>query len=468
MKPTSTKIVATLGPASNEPARIGALIDAGVDVFRLNFSHGDHETHRTTVHTIRAQAAGRPVGILQDLQGPRIRTGLLKTGTVLLEAGQEIVLRTATGKGSADTIMIDYPLFARDIRPGERILVSDGLIELQALDTDGSQVRCRIVCGGELGERKGVNLPDSRLTIAAPTDKDIADLALGIELGVDFIALSFVACAGDLERLREAMHRIGGADCRIPVIAKIERPQALDNLEQIIAASDGVMVARGDLGIEMPPEDVPGAQKRIIACANRLGRPVITATQMLESMISNPRPTRAEAADIANAVLDGTDAVMLSGETSIGAYPVESVRIMDRIARRAEAMRRTTAAIPGETSSASAVAAAACSLARQLPASAIAVLTMTGATAARISQLRPDVPVYALTTAPDAFQRMTLLWGVLPVIIDLFTSTEEMLSRGNAQLKERGLIDPGDTVVYLAGSVPGLPGATDLIKLQKF
>lgn len=471
MKPTSTKIVATLGPASTDPARIADLIDAGVDIFRLNFSHGDHTTHRTTVNTIRARAAGQPVGILQDLQGPRIRTGRLENKTILLAAGQEIILRTGEGVGSAQVIMVDYDLFARDIQPGERILISDGLMELKALATDGSQVRCSVICGGELGERKGINLPDSRLSIAAPTEKDLADLALGIELGVDFVALSFVACAADIERLRDAMYRIGGRSCRIPVIAKIERPQALDNLEEIITASDGVMVARGDLGIEMPPEDVPGAQKRIIASANRMGRPVITATQMLESMIVNPRPTRAEAADVANAVLDGTDAVMLSGETSIGAWPLESVRIMDRIARKAEAMRRVVPPVPYVTCTeghASAVASAACSLARQLPAAAIGVFSMTGATAAGVSRLRPDVPVIAFTPDRTVFQRMTLLWGVLPVMIDRFSSTEEMFTRGDAQIRERFLIEPGETVVYLAGSVPGLPGAADLLKISTF
>ncbi len=471
MKPTCTKIVATLGPASTKPATIAALIDAGVDVFRLNFSHGDHTTHRTTVATIRAQAGNRPVGILQDLQGPRIRTGRLERGTVMLSTGQDIIVQTGEGLGNDHRIMIDYDLFARDVAPGERILISDGLIELQALETDGTQVRCRVLCGGELGERKGINLPDSRLTIAAPTEKDIADLALGIELGVDFVALSFVASAADIERLREAMQRIGGSECRIPIIAKIERPQALDNLEEITAAADGVMVARGDLGIEMPTEDVPAAQKRIIRCANRLARPVITATQMLESMIVNPRPTRAEAADVANAVLDGTDAVMLSGETSIGAYPLESVNIMDRIARKAEAMRTELQAPDDEKrqppGAPSAVAAAACSLVRQLPAAAIGVFTMTGATALCVSQCRPDVPIFALTPDRSVFQRMTLPWGVLPVMIDMFTTSEEMFAHGNARLKELGLIAVGETVVYLAGSVSGMPGATDLLKLQK-
>jgi len=473
MKPTSTKIVATLGPASTDPARIAELIDAGVDIFRLNFSHGDHATHYTTVQTIRDHAAGRPVGILQDLQGPRIRTGRLAAGPIALSTGQTIVLRTGEGMGSDQVIMIDYALFARDIQPGERILLSDGLIELETLETDGLEVRCRVVCGGELGERKGVNLPDSRLSIAAPTEKDIADLALGIELGVDFVALSFVACAADIERLCSAMHRIGGSSCCIPIIAKIERPQALENLEQIVSAADAVMVARGDLGIEMPTEDVPGAQKRIIACANRLSRPVITATQMLESMIVNPRPTRAEAADVANAVLDGTDAVMLSGETSIGSWPVESVRIMDRIARKAEGMRRDIHPLaectsPGDACAASAVAAAARSLAHHLPAAAIGVFTMTGATAGCLSRLRPNVPVYAFTPDRTAFQRMTILWGVLPVMIDMFASTEEMFARGDAQIRERSLIGPGETVVYLAGSVPGLPGAADLLKIRKF
>ncbi len=468
MKPTCTKIVATLGPASSDPARIADLIDAGVDIFRLNFSHGDHAAHRATVAAIRSRAGGRAVGILQDLQGPRIRTGRLENKTITLTAGQEIILRTGEGTGSDQVVMIDYGLFARDIASGERILISDGLIELQALATDGSEVRCRVVSGGELGERKGINLPDSRLSIAAPTEKDVADLGLGIDLGVDFVALSFVSCASDIERLRSAMRRIGGQECRIPIIAKIERPQALDNLEGIIAAADGVMVARGDLGIEMAPEDVPEAQKRIIACANRMSRPVITATQMLESMIVNSRPTRAEAADVANAVLDGTDAVMLSGETSIGAWPLESVRIMDRINRKAEAMRKEVLPAPGGApGAASAVAAAACSLARQLPAAAIGVFTMTGATALCVSQCRPDVPIFALTPDRTVFQRMTLPWGVLPVMIDMFTTPQEMFTRGNARLKELGLIAAGETVVYLAGSVPGIPGATDLLKLQK-
>jgi pyruvate kinase len=472
MKPTCTKIVATLGPASTDPACIAALITAGVDVFRLNFSHGDHATHRITLQTIREQAGSAPVAILQDLQGPRIRTGRLDQDTVRLLDGQEIVLRTGEGIGSDHIIMIDYERLARDVAPGERILISDGLIELQVLETDGAQVSCRVICGGELGERKGINLPDSNLSISAPTEKDLSDLALGIELGVDFVALSFVADAADIKRLREAMQHIGGSDCRIPIIAKIERPQAVDNLEEIITASDGVMVARGDLGIEMAPEDVPEAQKRIITCANRLGRPVITATQMLESMIINPRPTRAEAADVANAVLDGTDAVMLSGETSIGAYPLESVRIMDRIARKAEVMRKTMRppfeSTAGHGSTATAVAAAACSLARRLPAAAIGVFTMTGATAACVSRLRPDVPVYAFTPDRSSFQRMTLLWGVLPVMIDMFSSTDEMFTRGDAQLREHNLVEPGETVVYLAGSVPGLAGAADLLKLRKF
>jgi len=470
MKPTCTKIVATLGPASTDPVTIAALIDAGVDVFRLNFSHGDHTTHRATVAAIRAQSGDKPVGILQDLQGPRIRTGQLEHGTITLEAGQEITMQTGEGPGNDQRIMVDYSLFARDVAPGERILISDGLIELQAHETNGSEVRCRVVYGGELGERKGINMPDSRLTITAPTEKDIADLALGIELGVDFVALSFVGCATDIERLREAMQRIGGSDCCIPIIAKIERPQALENLEEITAAANGLMVARGDLGIEMPTEDVPAAQKHIIRCANRMSRPVITATQMLESMILNPRPTRAEAADVANAVLDGTDAVMLSGETSIGAYPLESVRIMDRIARKAETMQRELArpgAVVQQPGDSSAIANSACSLAQQLPAAAIGVFTMTGATATSLSHCRPHMPVYALTPDRSVFQRMTLLWGVRPVMIGLFTTTEQMFNHGDEQLKKNGLVEKGETVVYLAGSVPGIPGAADLLKLQK-
>jgi len=477
MRPTRTKIVATVGPASGSPELIRRLVDAGVDVFRLNFSHGDHETHADYVRAIRQAAADAesPIAILQDLQGPRIRTGALwGNQPVELAAGAEVVLRAGDFKGDAGTICVNYEHLAADVSPGDSILLSDGVIELSVIESDGRAVRCRVVVGGALSSHQGINLPGVKLSISAPTPKDIEDLRFGMEHAVDYVALSFVQCADDVVRLKEQMIEWGGPDAAIPVIPKIEKPDAVENLREILEVSDGVMVARGDLGIEMATEDVPAVQKKIIRMANRLAVPAITATQMLDSMIHSPRPTRAEASDVANAILDGTDAVMLSGETSIGRYPVETVRVMDRIARRAEQLRceeaGSRAPVPevvGRTRQ-EALAGAACAIAEELDAAGIVPFTLTGSTARYISQRRPAVPICALTPNEGTYRRLALLWGVRPVRLDVFETTDEMIQRGQKRLLKLGLAQAGDTVIYVAGASTGTPGGADMLKIHEF
>jgi len=473
MQPTRTKIVATVGPASSSPEAIAALIAAGVDVFRLNFSHGTRETHGRAIEVIRtaAERAGQPVGILQDLQGPRIRTGLLRGHEpVELRAGDEVVLRPGDFKGDARTIAVSYEGLARDLNPGDSVLLSDGLLELRVLEADEVRARCRVVLGGLLGERKGINLPGLFFNNSATTEKDLEDLRFGLERGVDYVALSFVESGDDVARLRREMTACGAPD--VPVIAKIERPQGVENLEGILDVAGGVMVARGDLGIEIPAEAVPAVQKQIIRAANRRGRPVITATQMLESMISAPRPTRAEASDVANAILDGTDAVMLSGETSMGRYPVESVRMMERIACHTERLRRERPdAAPDFITTRHtefALAGAACLIADQLGAAGIVPFTTSGATACFVSQRRPAAPIYALTPEPAVYNRMTLLWGVRPVMLERFDNTDEMVQRGEERLRELGLVSAGERVVYIAGARTNTPGGTDMLKIHRF
>jgi len=477
---TRTKIVATVGPASGSPEMIRQLIGAGVDVFRLNFSHGDHAAHEAYIRAIRAAAveADAPIAIMQDLQGPRIRTGALRGHEpVELEEGSEVALRPGAFEGDARTIAVNYEGLVADVKAGDTILLSDGLLELRVTSTDGAEARCRVKTGGRLGERKGINLPGVNLSITSPTEKDLDDLRFGMEHGVDLVALSFVHTADDVLRLKQALRDhassgIGQPD--IPVIVKIERPEAVENLHAILRAADGVMVARGDLGIEMPPEAVPAVQKRIIRMANRLSLPAITATQMLESMVSAPRPTRAEASDVANAILDGTDAVMLSAETSVGQYPVQAVRMMDRIAQRTERLRQEERAAPvpevevvGNPGQ-HALATAACGVARELKAAGIVAFTLTGSTARYISQRRPDAPIYALTPNERTYRRLALLWGVHPIMLGVFQSTDEMIERGQKRLLEIGLVKPGSVVVYVAGASTNTPGGTDMLKIHRF
>ena len=480
MKLTRTKIVATVGPACGTPKMIRELVTAGVDVFRLNFSHGDHESHARYIEIIRKAAADAqaPVAVMQDLQGPRIRTGALRDHKpVRLKERAEVTLRPGDFEGDAETVAVNYGPLAAEVKEGDSILLSDGLIELSVISTDGKQVRCHVTSGGKLGEHKGINLPGVRLSIASPTEKDIADLHFGIEHEVDFVALSFVRSADDVLRLKQAMREYQpsrGQSTSIPVIVKVEKPEAVTHLHEILRVAEGVMVARGDLGIEMPAESVPAVQKKILRMANQLGVPAITATQMLESMVRSPRPTRAEATDVANAILDGTDAVMLSAETSVGRYPAKAVRMMDRIAQETEQLRwEERAAVPPEVESVGnqqqhALATAACGIAHELDAAGIVPFTLTGSTARYISQRRPDVPIYALTPNPQTYRRVTLLWGVHPVMLDVFESTDEMIERGQKRLRDLGLASPGDVFVYVAGASTNTPGGTDMLKIHRF
>jgi len=477
MEQRRTKVVATVGPACGSEETLARLVEAGADVFRLNFSHGDHSGHAESIRRIRriAEKAERPVAIMQDLQGPRIRTGRLSGGAALeLRAGQKLTVSPGDFEGDAGRIATSYEHLARDVRPGDTILLSDGRIKLKVLRVEPPQIQCEVVVADVLAEHSGMNLPGVRLSISAPTEKDLEDLAFGLEQGVDWIALSFVRSPQDITRLRAAMERCGVEAAEVPVIAKIERPEAVRQLEAILGQVDGVMVARGDLGIEMPAESVPVAQKRIIAAANEACVPVITATQMLDSMVSRRQPTRAEASDVANAILDGTDAVMLSAETAIGRHPVRSVEVMVRIAERIETLLKPRAVtlspdlVAGSRARQHAMAEAACHVAAELQASGLVAFTMTGATARHISQQRPAIPIFALTPDPDTWRRLALVWGVRPVLIPLFGSTDEMIERSEARLLELGYAEVGDTMVCVAGASTHTPGGTDMLKLHVF
>jgi pyruvate kinase len=470
-----TKIVATLGPASHDEWVVSQLVEAGVNVFRLNFSHGTREEHALRIERVRlaAQKADRPVAVIQDLQGPRIRTGRLRDPAgVRLEEGKTVTIAPGDFAGDQHRIATSYPNLAKDVKPGDTILLSDGLIELKVTSVNPPEVTCEVVVGDVLGERKGMNLPNIDVSINAPTEKDLDDLAFGLEHGVDWVALSFVRRAEDIVRLKDAMARMGRTD--VPVIAKIERPEALRELDAILSIADGVMVARGDLGIEMPTEAVPVAQKRIIAAANARAVPVITATQMLDSMVTRRRPTRAEASDVANAILDGTDAVMLSAETSIGNHPVRTVEMMARIAEEAEQLLKGEPSVQTFTppsaalSRAHALARAACRVAQDLKAQAIVAFTMTGTTARFMSQQRPKIPIYALTPNEATCRRLSLNWGVRSIMLPLFRSTDEMIERGEERLLELGLAEVGQTMVCVAGGSTSTPGGTDMLKIHYF
>jgi len=461
-----TKIVCTIGPATRSKTMIEALIRAGMDVARLNFSHGLREEHGEVIRTVReiSRRLDRPIAILQDLSGPKIRTGLLKGGgQIALHEGSEITISTLPIEGDSSMIATNYPALANDVRPGDPILLADGLMELRVLASDGISIRCRVVHGGMLGERKGMNLPGVKLSTPAVTEKDEADLEFGLAHGVDYVALSFVRQAEDLLQLRRL---IGERQADVPLIAKIEKPEAVQNLEAILQACDGVMVARGDLGVEMSPERVPVLQKQIIEAANRKGALVITATQMLESMVGNPRPTRAEASDVANAILDGTDAVMLSAETSIGQFPAEAVEMMSRIAIEAETSGRACA--PAEHPRGGyphAIAHAAKSIARELDLKAICAFTQSGMTARLVSKERPDAPVLAFTHNARVYNRAALYWGVSPLLVDFAGDPESLFHCVERELRARGTASSKDAVVVLGGMPISAKGATNFLRL---
>lgn len=466
--PNSTKIVATLGPATDGPGVLGQMIAAGANVFRLNASHGTHVEHTARVAAVRAaaRAAGTHVAILLDLQGPKIRLGRFENGGCSIEAGAAFTITTETVLGNAERASTGYARFARDVQAGDRILLCDGAIALRALESDGVAVKTEVLCGGPLGDNKGINLPGVQVSIPSLTEKDLTDLHLGLNAGIDFVALSFVRTPEDVKQLRD---RLGGR--RVAVIAKIEKPQAWDNIEPVLSASDGVMVARGDLGVETALEKVPRIQKSIIRRARRKGRFVITATQMLESMTERSTPTRAEVSDVANAIYDGTDAVMLSAETSTGRYPVEAVSFMSRIAQETEASMRSKGyqdpPHPADPSSAEILADSAYHAARDAAAAAIVVYTSTGSSARLVSRYRPPVPIFAMTPHDITARQLAVNYGVVPVLAPDVSSTDEMLSQMDRVLVEGGFLNRGQLVVFLAGQPVGRPGTTNLMKLHR-
>jgi len=460
------KIVGTIGPASESPEILGKLIAAGLDVARLNFSHGSHEQHARTIAAIRdaAASAGRPIAILQDLQGPRIRIGNIAE-PVSVESGHAITLTTDPQAGGG-AIPVTYESLPDDVKPGDRILIDDGLIELAVEETGRQAIRCRAITGGTIRPHKGMNLPGVAVSAPAFGEKDRADLSFGLSHGVDYVGLSFVRGPEDVLAARAWMKKY---DAEAAIIAKIERPEAVERLEEIVAVSDGVMIARGDLAVETSPEAVPLIQKRIIRLCNERRVLVITATQMLESMTASPRPTRAEASDVANAVLDGTDAVMLSGETASGRYPVEAVETMARIVAAAEQGQEQApipAQAPSPTPFPAAVCAAGARAARETGARVVVAFTESGTTARLLSKERPPVPIVAYTPHEAVRRRMALCWGVLPRAMRTIPNTDELIRELERSLREEKLASAGDRIVILMGAPVGERGSTNLMKLH--
>ncbi len=467
-----TTIIATLGPASANRKIIEQLARAGTNVFRLNFSHGAYRDHAASIRMIRtvSKALGTHIAILQDLQGPKIRVGTMPEKGILLKNKQGIRIVTKDVVGSSDTIPTQYKHLPKDVKKGDRILLNDGYLELKALGTGRGYVDCKVVRGGMLTSHKGINLPGVNVSAPSLTKKDIADLEFGIGQGVDYVAMSFVRDEKDIKKLRRNVLRLG-AD--VPLIAKIERPEAIEKLEQIIDEADGVMVARGDLGVEMPPEKVPQLQKRIIEQANMRGKMVITATQMLESMITNARPTRAEASDVANAVYDMTGAIMLSGETAVGNYPVETVKFAAKIVEAAEEglidqpvmepseFLLTAAGFSG------AVAYAAVRTAKELGARAILTFTQSGTTARLVSKYRPSCNIIGATMSEDVARKMSMYWGVDPILFNKITSTDSLVRDVDKILLGSHFIKKGDIIVITSGVPVGRKGTTNLIKIHR-
>jgi len=462
------KIVCTLGPASSSPDQVSALVAAGLDVARLNMSHGSHDTHLAAYHAVRAacDASGRSVGVLVDLQGPKIRLGRFASGPVTLVAGQEFTITGEEVPGDASEASTSYPELAGDVRPGTQVLVDDGRIVLEVTGVQGPRVRTRVVVGGPVSDHKGINLPGVRVSAPALTSKDAEDLRWALRLRADMIALSFVQGPEDAEPARKIMDELGAY---LPLIAKIEKPQAVAALPEVVAAFDGIMVARGDLGVEFPLEQVPLVQKRAIGLTRAAAKPVIVATQMLESMVSAPRPTRAEASDVANAVLDGADALMLSAETSVGAYPVDAVATMARIIVAAEDDRPVSAATPAGTPETigCAIARAAGEVGAAVGAKALVAFTMTGETARRLARYRSPIPLLAFTTETATRSQLALTWGAETFIVPAVAHTDDMVRQVEAALLDIGRCEKGDVVVVVAGSPPGTPGRTNALRVHR-
>ncbi len=462
----NAKIIATVGPACSTEAMLAKLFEAGADVFRLNFSHGNHEDHKTRYDIIRGLDArfGRPIGILLDLQGPKLRVGEFKGGRALLTAGQKFRLDLSPDWGDQNRAPLPHPEVFRSLAPGTDLLLDDGRLRLKVAKCGADFAETEVVVGGELSDHKGLNVPSAILDVSSLTRKDIADLNYGLELGVDWVALSFVQRAEDVA---EARRRIAG---RAGIMTKLEKPTAIEHLDEIVALSDAVMVARGDLGVELPPEDVPGIQKRIIRACRQAGKPVVVATQMLDSMVHSPTPTRAEASDVATAVYDGADAVMLSAETAVGEYPTESIAMMDRIIYRVERdplYRRImdTEHHDPEATAADAITAAARQVAKTLSAAAIVTFSSTGSTTLRCARERPSVPILGLTPRGATARRLALAWGVHSVQIEDLHSFSEMVTKAVAAASHEGFAKTGEKIVVTAGVPFGTPGATNILRI---
>ena len=466
------KIVCTLGPSSCTHQQIYDLVKAGMDVARINFSHGDHDSHRKLIETVRAvsREIGKPIGVLQDLQGPKIRVGIFENGCVELKDGQPFTLTIREVTGTEEIVSVSYNAFYKDVQPGDTVLLDDGNLKLEVKKITGKDVQCQVVYGGMLKDKKGLNLPGSILSVPCLTKKDRKDLSFGMKMQVDYVALSFVQRPEDINEIKWIIEAHG---MQTPVIAKIEKPQAVAAIDKITDLTDAVMVARGDLGVEMPPEEVPHIQKSIIAMCNNKGIPVITATQMLDSMINNPRPTRAEASDVANAILDGTDAVMLSGETASGAFPLEAIRTMDRIVRMIESKsyqrwetrrRQQDYVYPVST----AIGYSACQAAQMVHAKAIICLTQSGSTARMISRFRPKLPIIAMTWRERAYHRLSLVWGVRAFLVDEFHENIDDVVEGlKHKVLDLELAARGDNVVFTAGLPFAQRLPTNMLRIEE-
>ncbi|MBB5160170.1 pyruvate kinase [Mycobacterium sp. AZCC_0083] len=461
------KIVCTLGPATSTDEMVKALVEAGMDVARLNFSHGDYADHESNYKLVRAASdvTGRAVGIMADLQGPKIRLGRFADGPTVWAAGETVRITVEECEGTHDRVSTTYKRLAQDATPGDRVLVDDGNIGLVVEHIDGNDVVCSVTEGGKVSNNKGMSLPGMNVSAPALSEKDVEDLEFALRLGVDLVALSFVRSPADMELVHEVMDRVGR---RVPVIAKLEKPEAIDNLEAIVLAFDAIMVARGDLGVELPLEEVPLVQKRVIQMARENAKPVIVATQMLESMIENSRPTRAEASDVANAVLDGADAVMLSGETSVGKYPLEAVSTMARIITAVE--DNSTSAPPlthVPRTKRGVISYAARDIGERLDAKALVAFTQSGDTLRRLARLHTPLPLLAFTPLPEVRSQLALTWGTETFIVPHIQTTDGMIRQVDVSLLELGRYKRGDLVVIVAGAPPGTVGSTNMIHVHR-
>ncbi|WP_413801490.1 pyruvate kinase [Streptomyces iranensis] len=465
-----SKIVCTLGPAVDSYDQLKSLIEAGMNVARFNMSHGSHPEHEERYHRVRkaSEETGHAVGVLADLQGPKIRLETFKDGPVELVRGDEFIITTEDVDGDRTICGTTYKGLPGDVSKGDQVLINDGNVELRVTSVEGPRVRTIVIEGGVISDHKGINLPGAAVNVPALSEKDIEDLKFALRMGCDMVALSFVRDAGDVRDVHRIMDEVGR---RVPVIAKVEKPQAVANMTEVVAAFDGVMVARGDLAVEYPLEKVPMVQKRLIELCRRNAKPVIVATQMMESMITNSRPTRAEASDVANAILDGADAVMLSAESSVGSYPIETVKVMSRIVEAAEQellSRGLQPLVPGKKprTQGGSVARAACEIADFLGAKSLVAFTQSGDTARRLSRYRAQQPIVAFTTDASTRNQLTLSWGVDSFVVPYVEHTDAMVDLVDAELLKLGRYSEGDTMIMTAGSPPGVPGTTNMVRVH--